>query len=210
MLKTHKTTVILTSIVILLPILMGLFLWNRLPEQMPSHWNAQGDIDGYTSRAFSVFAIPAILLAAQWVCILATGLDPKNKGKNARMQAIVLWIIPVLCLILHTIVYLTALGMAVQVEIVLPLIFGLGFTILGNFMPKTQQNSTIGIKLPWTLSSEENWNKTHRLAGWLWVVGGIVIMVPAFLGLFWIFFLITLAMVLIPTVYSYVLYRKAK
>ena len=66
----------------------------------------------------------------------------------------------------------------------------------------------MGIKLPWTLEDEENWNKTHRMAGFLWVIGGVVIMATAFLGAFWLFFVVLIPMVFVPTVYSYLLYKK--
>ena len=81
--------------------------------------------------------------------------------------------------------------------------------IIGNYMPKTKQSYTMGIRLPWTLHSEENWNRTHRLAGFLWVLGGLYFIVMSFVGWTPAGFLIPLAvMVLVPTVYSYVLYKR--
>jgi len=88
-------------------------------------------------------------------------------------------------------------------------LMGLLFILIGNYLPKTKQSYTMGIKLPWTLASEENWNRTHRLAGFLWVLGGVYFIVMSFIGWSLIAFLIPLAvMVLIPAVYSYLLYRK--
>ena len=79
---------------------------------------------------------------------------------------------------------------------------------MGNYLPKCQQNYTIGIKIPWTLNSEENWNRTHRFAGRLWVVCGLALMLTGFFGGFWIFFAVVLLMVLAPLAYSYALHRK--
>lgn len=107
-------------------------------------------------------------------------------------------------------VYATALGHKISVEIIMPLFMGALFVVIGNYMPKCKQSYTLGIKLPWTLDDEENWNKTHRLAGFLWVIGGVVIMASAFLGKFWLFFVVLVPMVIIPTVYSYILYRNKK
>ena len=83
------------------------------------------------------------------------------------------------------------------------------FVVIGNYLPKCKQSYTVGIKIPWTLNDEENWNKTHRLAGFLWVIGGVVIMATAFLGTFWLFFVVLIPMVIVPFVYSYSLYKKS-
>ena len=208
MIKKNLKTLIVTSILIVLPVLAGIILWDRLPEQMPTHWNAAGDIDGWTSKPFTVFGLPLILLAAQWLCVLGTLADPKKENHPVKVLHLVLWIIPVLSLVLGTITYATALGKAVQVEVIMPILIGLILAIIGNYMPKCKQNYTIGIKIPWTLNSEENWNRTHRFAGWLWTFSGIVVMLTGFFGGFWIFMIIVLLMVLAPILYSYLLFRK--
>lgn len=208
MIKKNLKVLIITSIVILLPILAGLILWNQLPEQIPSHWNASGEIDGWSSKAFSVFGIPLILLAAQWLCVLGSAADPKKENHPQKVLHLVLWIIPVLSVLLHVITYSVALGKEVRVEVVLPVFIGIIFAIIGNYMPKCKQNYTIGIKIPWTLNSEENWNRTHRFAGRLWMVCGLMIILTGFFGGFWVFLPIVLLMVIAPFVYSYVLYRK--
>ena len=208
MIKKNLKVLIITSIVILLPILAGVILWNQLPNPMPTHWNASGEIDGWSSKAFAVFGLPWILVAAQWLCLLGTAADPKKKNHSDKIIHLVLWIIPVLSVVLHTITYLTALGYGVRMEVVMPVLMGLIFTIIGNYMPKCKQNYTIGIKIPWTLDNEENWNKTHRFAGWLWTFCGVAIMLTGFLGSFWIFLPIALLMVIVPVLYSYLLHRK--
>ena len=149
-----------------------------------------------------------ILLAAQWLCTLGTGADPKKNNHPEKILHLVLWIIPVLSVLLHVVVYAVALGKEVRVEMVMPVFIGLLFTVIGNYLPKCKQNYTIGIKIPWTLSSEENWNRTHRFAGWLWTFCGIAIMLTAFFGGFWIFTIVVLLMVFAPIIYSYLLFRK--
>ncbi len=208
MIKKNLKVLIITSIVILLPVMAGLILWNQLPEQMPTHWNAAGEVDGWCGKAFAVFGLPLILLAAQWLCMLGTAADPKKNNHPVKLLHLVLWIIPVLSVILHAVTYATALGAAVRMELVMPVLIGLLLTIIGNYLPKCKQNYTIGIKIPWTLNSEENWNKTHRFAGWIWTVGGIAMMITGFLGGFWIFLPVVLLMVLAPLIYSYKLHRK--
>ena len=208
MIKKNLKILIITSIVILLPILLGVILWNQLPEQIPSHWNLSGEIDGWSSKPFAVFGMPLIMLAFQWLCTLGTGADPKKGNHPAKVVHLVLWIIPVINILLSVITYTAALGKEVRVEVVMPVFIGLVLAIVGNYLPKCKQNYTIGIKIPWTLNSEENWNKTHRFAGWLWTVCGLVIILTGFFGGFVIFFGIVLLMVLAPFVYSYILHRK--
>ena len=208
MIQKHWKVLMITSIVILLPILAGVILWDQLPAQIPSHWNASGETDGWSSKPFAVFGFPLILLAAQWLCMLGTAADPKKENHSGKIVQLVIWIIPVLSIALHTLTYAVALGKEVRMEVVMPILIGLLLTIIGNYLPKCKQNYTIGIKIPWTLSSEKNWNKTHRFAGWLWVACGLIIMLTGFFGGFWIFFTIVLFMVLVPFLYSYLLYRK--
>ena len=208
MIKKNLKVLILTTVVMLLPILAGLILWNQLPEQMPTHWNAAGEIDGWSSKPFAVFVLPLIMVAAQWLCMLGTAADPKKNNHSEKVLHLILWIVPALSVVLHAVTYATALGYAVPIEVVMPVLIGLIFTIIGNYMPKCKQNYTIGIKIPWTLDNEENWNRTHRFAGWLWTFCGIAIMCTGFFGGFWVFLPITFLMVLAPIIYSYILHQK--
>ena len=207
MIKKNGKILAVTSIITLLPIIAGLLLWEQLPEQMPTHWNASGEIDGLSSKLFAVVGLPMIMLAAQWLCLLGTLADPKKANHSAKVLHLVLWIIPVLSVVLQTATYAAALGKEVQMEVIIPVLVGLVLAIIGNYLPKCKQNYTIGIKLPWTLNSEENWNRTHRFAGRLWLICGIVIMLSGFFGGVWILLPTMLLMVLIPCIYSYMLYR---
>ena len=201
MIKKNLKILIITSLITLLPILAGLILWNQLPEQMPTHWNAAGEIDDWSSKPFAVFVLPLILLGAQWLCVIATSADPKKAAHPEKILHMIFWFIPVLSVVMHSLTYAAALGKEVKMEAVLPVILGLLFTIIGNYLPKCKQNYTIGIKVPWTLDNEENWNRTHRLAGRLWVVCGLIILFTGFFSLTWILLPTALLMVLVP--YSY-------
>ena len=208
MIKKNWKTLLITSIIILLPIVAGLILWNDLPEKVPTHWNASGEVDQYSSKAFAILGLPGIMLAVQWLCTLGTAADPKKANHSDKILQLVLWIIPVLSALLSALTYAAALGKEIKMETVMPVVIGLMLAIVGNYLPKCKQSYTIGIKIPWTLSSEENWNRTHRFAGPIWVVGGIAIMLSGFFGGFVIFFGITLVMVFAPIIYSYILHRK--
>lgn len=208
MIKRNKGTLILTSIVTLIPMLIGLLLWNQLPDTIPTHWDINGEIDGWSSKAFAVFCFPGLLLAVHWLCVFASCADPKSKNYHPKMISLVLWICPVLGLVLNSLVYTAALGYQVNVEIIMPLLVGLMFIIIGNLLPKCRQSYTMGIKLPWTLNNEENWNKTHRFGGKVWVAGGVVLLSTAVWGNFWLLIVVMVVMVTLPTLYSYLLYRK--
>ena len=208
MIKKNLKTLIITSIIILLPMVAGLVLWNRLPEQVPFHWNAAGEIDGWASRPVAVFVPSAAMLALQWLCVVVTSTDPKKQNHPEKVVHLVLWLIPIITVFISALMYVSALGVSVRMETLMPILLGLLFVAIGNYMPKCKQNYTIGIKIPWTLASEENWNRTHRLAGWVWVGGGIVMMLSGFFGIFWLTFLPAIIMFLVPLTYSYILHRK--
>ena len=206
----NKWTLLITSVVILLPIVGGVLLWDKMPEQVPFHWNINGEVDNWVSRPVAVFVMPFVLLGFQWLCFFFTKLDPKRKDTTQKMMGLVLWIIPVMNLLLNVIVYLSALDREVNIGVVLPLFFGALFVVIGNYLPKCKQSYTIGIKLPWTLEDEATWNATHRMAGWLWMAGGLLVMPCALLPTavaFGVMMGILLVMVLIPTVYSYRYYK---
>ena len=201
----------ISSLVILLPIVFGLIFWNQLPERIATHWGPNGEPDGWSSRELAVFALPLFLFALHWLCVLVTSKDPKNKDKNQKAQSLVLFIIPILSLLVNGMMYMTALGMPLRVEMIMPVFFGLLFIVLGNYLPKCRQNYTIGIKISWTLNSEENWNATHRFAGKVWMIGGALIMLGVFLPttyIFVAFFAITTLMVIAPAIYSYNFHKK--
>lgn len=210
MIKKNKGKLILTSIVILIPIVIGLFLWNKLPDKLPTHWNAEGVADGWSSKGFAVFGLPAILFGFHWLCLLVSSADPKNKNYSEKLLQLVFWICPLISVLFGGISYGVALGIEIKVDKIMLLLMGLMFIIIGNYMPKCKQNYTMGIKLPWTLNDEENWNKTHRMAGRLWVITGFLVMlcilVPTTVMVV-TFIIILIVSVMIPTIYSYLLYK---
>ncbi len=209
--KKNKWALIMTSIVILLPIIVGLIVWNDLPQQIATHWGADGKADGFSSRAVAVFLLPLLMLGIHWLCALITCADPGNKGQNERILSMVLWISPILSVIMNGLVYANALGMAVSVSMVTPICMGILFVVIGNYLPKCKRNYTIGIKVSWALENEENWNKTHRFAGKVWVAGGLALIAAGFLpeGLLMIVLFAALGLLVgAPVFYSYFYHKK--
>lgn len=212
-LKEYKWKIIWSMALTLLPMLIGLLLWNQLPDTMTSHWGADGVADGTASKAFLVFGMPAILAGLNVVCMVATALDPKQAGQNRKAMSLIFWIMPLISVAIMSCVYAVSLGRAVDVFVVMPLLLGVMFVAMGNYMPKVKQNARLGVKIYWTLHNEENWNKTHRFAGKIWVIGGLIVLPTALLPAKWmvsVMIPMILLLAFAPMVYSYCIYRRHK
>lgn len=207
----NKKLLIMTSLITLLPIPVGLALWNRFPETMAIHFGITGQADGYTSPSIAVFVLPLLFLVFQWICFLATSLDKGNQNRNRKMQSLVLWIMPIIGNIGIFGIYALALDVKFSPVALSMVAMGLVFALLGNYMPKTKMNSTMGIKVYWTYTSEENWNATHRFAGKLWMAGGILIAMCFWLPNLWamiVMFSVLAVITVLPILYSQQYYKK--
>lgn len=208
--KINKKTLIITSIVTVLPILVGMFLWDKLPDRIATHFDMAGTPNGFSSKTFTVYGMPVLLLFFHLLCVLGTFADPKKENISEKMFNIVLWTCPVVSWLLAAICYTYALGIEINIAKYTMIGVGILFMVVGNYLPKCKQSYTMGIKLPWTLEDEDNWNRTHRMAGFLWVLGGILVVVTAFLEWEWAFWVIVILITAVPTIYSYLYYRKNK
>ena len=207
----NKKTLILTSIVILLPILIGILLWNKLPDAMAVHFNFDNEADGYREKWFAVIIAPFILLAVHLIMAMIIAADPRKKNISSKVYGINIWILPSLSLALAAVIYIYNLGIHFNISLFLGIFLGITYIILGNYMPKTRQNYTIGCLLPWTYANEENWNKTNRLAGVINIIIGILVIINAAMGMFDIFYSLLVSVLigyLIPLGYSYFLHVK--
>ena len=209
--KTNKKTLILTSIVMLLPILIGILLWNKLPDSMAVHFNFDNEADGYREKWFAVIIAPFILLAVHLIMAMIIAADPRKKNISNKVYGINIWILPSLSLALTVVIYVYNLGIHFNISLFFGIFLGITYIIIGNYLPKTRQNYTIGFKLPWTYANEENWNKTNRLSGVINIVIGILIIINAAMGVLNIFYSFLAAVLigyLIPLGYSYFLHVK--
>ena len=208
--KIDKKTLLVTSIITLLPIVVGLLLWDKLPDTIPTHFGMDGTPNGWSSKPFTVFGLPVLMLFFHLLCLGITSVDPKYDNINDKIFGIVVWICPVISLLVVVASYGSALGWEMNISKYTMFGCGVLFMVIGNYLPKCKQSYTLGIKLPWTLDDEENWNRTHRFAGFLWVVGGAVIAINAFMEWKWLFLVIVFVMVIVPTIYSFLYYKKHK
>ena len=213
--KKYKKMIIITTLVTLLPILLGIILWEKLPDSIATHWGADGQANGWSNKAFAVFGMPCILAAIHLFSVCVTLNDPKRKNIHKKPLALVFWIVPVVSLVTSGFTYMAALGSDIDIRLIVSIMMGILFIILGNYMPKLQQNYTVGIKLPWTLNSVENWNRTHRFGGKLFIAGGVLTAVSGILSHLlgetsWIVIVltITIACAVVPMGYSFWLFKK--
>ena len=208
--KTNKKLLALTSIVILLPMIWGLIIWKQLPNQISIHFNLAGQANNFQSKPLAVFGLPVFLLLVHLFVIFMIGRDPKNFTMNEKMGKVIYWLTPIVSLSVFYLIYSKALGSTTNPSIFVSALLGLIFVMMGNYMPKLKVNHTVGIRLPWTLQSEDNWHTTHRLAGKLWVVGGLILLLESGLqfAVPYVMGIVILTIVFIPVMYSYQLSRK--
>ena len=209
----NKKYWLVTSAITLVPIVLGLLLWNKLPDRLPTHFGVDGAADGWSGKGFAVFGLPLMMLGFHFVIYFATRLDKQNRGHNEKVMNLVGLIFPVMSIVNSVIIYAQAMELELNLSMVLFPMLGLLFIAMGNWMPKIKQNSTLGIKIKWTLYNEENWNKTHRVAGFVWVIGGVIFCLMGFVAEKALLFLLPFQIILlavVPMVYSWNLARKQK
>ena len=188
----------------------GLVLYSRLPERVPTHFDFSGTPDGWSSRPFAVFGLPCLLAALNVFLYACLNRDPKRANMSGALKTVSQWSLPVLSVLCYGLTLTAALGYPSRIEIVVPLLTGILLLVIGNYLPKTKQSYTMGIRLPWTLQSEENWNRTHRLSGFLWVAAGAAFILLSLLRLWniWLLGAVLLALIFVPIGYSYFLHKK--
>jgi uncharacterized membrane protein len=186
-------------------------LYSRLPEQSAIHWDAAGHPNGYAHKPWGPFTLPLILLAQAVVFEILPKISPRRYAleSSARAYAAVSTATCVFLALIHVLILSIALGATLSVTRVVPAAVGLLFVIIGNYSGKTSKNFFLGIRTPWTLASDEVWSRTHRLAGKCWVIAGIALIVCSTLGYAYAGLMFALVLsAFIPSVYSYVLYRR--
>ncbi len=178
-----KKSDIYNVIIIACSILLTIIVYNKLPDLVPTHWNTMGEIDKYSPKAFGAFMAPVIMIFTWSGMKFLPKIDPRKKNyeKFDKSYSVIVSILLTFFLVIHAVTLLAALGYGISIEKIIPLIVGVLFFVIGNYLPKSKSNFFYGIKTPWTLSSEVSWRKTHRLGGKLFVVAGIVCILSSFL-----------------------------
>lgn len=218
MLKKYLPKIIITSVIVLLPMLFGLIMWNKLPLHMVTHWNASGVSDSWSPKEFVVFGIPLFMLVVHLICIVATLIDPKRRNVDGKPFGMLLWLCPAMSILTNAVTYGYTLregkiGYHINMNVVIMLLVAIMLIALGNYMPKCGQNYTMGIRTPWALNDPKNWTATHRFGGRVYVIAGILLVPMSLLAgisasTFWIVFGVVMVAAFLPMLYSYLYYRK--
>lgn len=181
--KLYAQKEILPILLILAVFAFGLYFWSQLPERIPSHWNIQGEIDGWSSRNFAVFFFP-VLMAGLYLLLSFLPLMDPLRGNIESFASFYFWFKVIFILFLASLYFITIYtGLGHQVNIGRYVMWGIAvlFFYIGLLLPKTKRNYTIGIRLPWTLHSEMVWDKTHQFGGKAFIGLAVLTAVAGFL-----------------------------
>ncbi|HEV8266293.1 MAG TPA: SdpI family protein [Gemmatimonadales bacterium] len=200
-------------VVAALAAVLSIWAYPRLPETVATHWSLQGRPDDYSSRLWAVAVMPLVILALTGVFAVLPRVDPRreNYGKFLHSYWLIANAVLVFMGVAHALIIANGLGYSVQVDRLMPLGVGLLLAFLGNYITRVEPNWFVGIRTPWTLSSDSVWRKVHRTAGWLFVIGGLVIAAAAFAprrAFVPLFIATIVAAAGIPVVQSYILWRR--
>lgn len=199
--------------IVSLPFIYLAYIWNKLPEKVPMHWNIKGEIDRFGEKS-ELLLIPILLPLLFYITLLVIPkIDPKNKISKMgnKYQHIKILLTTFMSILALFIIY-TAKNQALANPNYIVLLIGILYIILGNYFKTIKPNYFIGIKTPWTLENETVWRETHKLGGKMWFVGGIIIVLSSLIlnkqQNFTLFMIITGIITLIPVAYSYLKHKK--
>jgi len=164
------------TLVVLLALAASAAAYGRLPERMPTHWNAAGEVDGHGSRLMGAFLLPGLMLLMAALVPLLPRIDPRGASYEEFRPTyhLVMNAVVTLLLVVHLVVLASALGHDVPATRIILVGVGLLLVLIGALLPRMRPNWMIGIRTPWTLSSERVWQRTHRVGGMLMLAAGVV------------------------------------
>lgn len=198
MTNKNKIKLLISSLVIVLPALASIILNGVVEKKVMGAWHFG-------------WILPLILVAMQIFLHLVTFRENERVGQNEKIVNLTYWMVPAISVYISALFMVLSLGFENALGVILSVMFGAMFIVMGNYLPKAKQNRYFGMKIKWTLGNEENWNATHRLSGKIWVICGVVMLVGAFLPEMWsIILLVAMAVpaVVVPILYSYFFYKK--
>lgn len=203
---------LLCLIIILIPVVITITVYNKLPEQLATHFGTNGEADGFQGKVTFLLLNSLLLIGVPLLMKITRYIDPKKKNyeKFETTYDLFRLILTAFLSVMYITVLLFNLGYSVNIQMIILIGIGILFMFLGNYMSRIRFNYTIGIRTPWTLANEEVWRKTHRLGGPLWLTGGIAIIILAFVpgSIAFILLLIVIVIIsIIPVFYSYLLFR---
>lgn len=207
-----KKTEIIILAIILISFMLGFYFYPKMPDQMASHWDMQSKVNGYMPKLWGLFLMPLISIALFFLFIAIPKIDPlkENIKKFRKYFDVFIALVMVFLFYIYLLTILWNLGLRFNMAQLLVPALGILFYYCGVLMENAKRNWFIGIRTPWTLSSEKVWEKTHKIGGKLFKASGII----AFLGMvfpnFALFFILfpVIAASIYATIYSYFEYRR--
>ena len=197
----------------LLPFVYLAYIWNELPKEVPMHWNASGEIDRWGDKSELFMMLFMLTGISYFVFLIIPYIDPKQKLQNMGNKLNNLRLILGLFMSALAIYILYSVQQKTSNPVLIFPLIGLLFAFLGNYFKTIKPNYFIGIRTPWTLENEDVWKKTHLLGGKLWFIGGLLMAMTFVLPnkiQFYTFMGITAVISIVPIVYSYLEFKKAK
>lgn len=210
---TSLRTNVLCLIFIGTVLAIAAYLYPSLPEQIPTHWNLAGEVDDYTPKPWGVLLLPLAAVFVFIVMKLIPVISPKGFRTDQFTGVVNIFTVTLVGFMsaVALLVLLAATGRDVHMNEIIFAGVGILFIILGNYLGKVRKNFFLGIRTPWTLASDEVWNRTHRLGGWIFVLIGFFLFFNAFIRLPEALLIGSIVVVaLVPVVYSFVLYRRVE
>jgi len=187
------------------------WLYPDIPQEVPSHWNGRGEVDGYMSKPWGVFLLPLMTVGIYALLWVVPYISPQGYRMEKFAHVVVMLRLAVTAMLatVGLAVLFAASGAPVDMNAIVRGSIGILFIVLGNYLGKVRKNFFIGIRTPWTLASDEVWMRTHRLSGWLFVLAGLVILAGAFVSIgTGIFIAVGSVVVVVPILYSFVIYKQ--
>ncbi|MDI9395063.1 MAG: SdpI family protein [Euryarchaeota archaeon] len=197
---------------VLLSFILSIYFYTQVPEQMATHWNFQGEVDGYMSKLWGLFFMPLMITGLVIMFLIIPKIDPKKENieKFRKYYDGLIVILTLFLLAVHLEVLLWNAGTKISPNFVLPLGIGLLFYYIGILTENAERNWFIGLRTPWSLSSDRVWKKSNRAGGKLFKIAGITAVLGVFFPEYAIYFIIvpTIIVAGISVVYSYIEYQK--
>lgn len=209
-----RTTTIIILLMLVIGTAAGLLLWNRLPDQMASHWDINDQVNGYMPKVWGVFLMPLIVLGMSVLFLVIPSIDPlkANIAKFRETFNLFIVLIVAFMLYIHALTLAWSLGYTnFKMSTSMLPAMGLLFIFLGFMLRKAKRNFFIGIRTPWTLSSETVWDKTHQLGAILFMASGVLAFIGGIFGgkmAFWFLFVPLIGSTIFLLIYSYFLYQQ--
>lgn len=208
--KINLKAMIISTIICLLPMLLGLAFYNKLPNELPVHFDINNNADRYASKNFALFAIPAILALLQILCCVINDINAHYKGKSPKIELIYKSIIPLLSIVIYTITICIGLGYVMDVRRIICFVSGIIFIATGNYLPKINLGDLNSIRLSRVAQTEKTWRKVSKMSGYGYIVIGFLLILSIFLSSIYsvIAICLIIALSIFTVVYSIILTKK--